>query len=105
MVRLGPELGPGSGLGQKFANSACAILKLHGAFCKLCRLTNYTRQYYATPDNNKIFKVYMLLRYISRFDIFYKDDTVLMVAAELDNYASLKVIRIQSDTFCIWLFA
>ena len=46
-IRL--ELGPGSGqvgvrdsvgLGLKFANCACAILKLRSAFCKLRRLTN-----------------------------------------------------------------
>jgi len=33
-----------SGLGQKFANCACTISKLHSAFYKLCRLKNHAQQ-------------------------------------------------------------
>ena len=42
MVSIEPlsGLGLGSGLGQKFANCAYAISKLHSTFCELCRLTN-----------------------------------------------------------------
>jgi len=59
MVRIEPwsGLGLGSGLGQKFANCACAISKLRSGFRELRRLT--IRVQHSYPN------LYFILLYLS----------------------------------------